>query len=150
MMLRQFNAIVVSLWLLAVLSALITPVALAEQKVTLGDWDVHYIVLPSTFLTPDVAKAYGLQRSRYQSLINISVLDSKSQLAQSVVVSGTAKNLLGNVRKLEFQEVKEQQSIYYLAQLPLDGEELWRFEITVRHGDTSETLKFKQKLYIEE
>ena len=121
----------------------------AEQKVQLGNWDVHYIVLPSTVLTPAVAKAYGLQRSRYQAFVNISVLDSQTQQAQSVVVSGTATDLLGNVRQLEFQQVNEQQSIYYLAQFSIDAEELWRFEINLRHGNTSEQFKFKQKMFIE-
>ncbi|WP_438864553.1 DUF4426 domain-containing protein [Neptunicella sp.] len=121
----------------------------AEQFKTLDNWDVHYIVLPSTFITPEISKAYGLQRSKYQSLVNISVLDSQTKEAQSVVITGTAKNLLGQVRQLDFQEVKEQQAIYYLAQFTLDNDELWRFEITIRHGNDSQTLAFKQKLYVE-
>ncbi|WP_416307606.1 DUF4426 domain-containing protein [Neptunicella sp. SCSIO 80796] len=138
----SFKSIIASLLLLC-------SVTHAEQLEKLGPWDVHYIVIPSTFITPEISKAYGLQRSKYKALINISVLDSQSKEAQSVVVSGTAKNLLGQIRQLDFQEVKEQQSIYYLAQFTIDDDELWRFDITVRHGNDSQKLMFKQKVYAE-
>lgn len=121
----------------------------AEQFEKLGNWDVHYIVLPSTFIAPDIAKNYQIQRSKYQPLVNISVLDSDSKDAQSVAISGTATNLLGQVKQLEFQQVKEQNAIYYLAQFNVQDEELWRFNIEVRHGNQSQTLKFKQKIYVE-
>ena len=35
----------------------------AEQKKTLGNWDVHYMVVGTPFLTPDVAANYGIVRS---------------------------------------------------------------------------------------
>lgn len=125
---------------------LASPVTLAEQYETLGPWDVHYIVLNSTFLQPDIAKAYKIQRSKYNAFINISVLDSDSQKAQSVVVSGTARNLLGNTKELKFREVQEQDAIYYLAQLAFRDLETYRFDIEVRHGNNVENLRFQQKL----
>lgn len=121
----------------------------AEQMKKLGDWDVHYIALGTTFLTPEVARAYGIQRSRYNGLLNISVLDSNSKTAQSVAMTGTAKNLLGVVKKLSFKEVKEGDAIYSLAVLPFRNEEQYQINIDIRHGNQQQKLSFKHKFYVE-
>lgn len=121
----------------------------AAQFETLGKWDVHYIVLNSTFLQPNIAQQYGIQRSKYNAFVNISVLDHNSQEAQDVVVQGVAKNLLGVQKTLEFEQVKEQQAIYYLAQLPFDHRETYQFTIKVFKGNEQQTLNFKQKLLID-
>ena len=83
----------------------------------LGDWEVHYIAFPSTFLQPNIAKHYGLERSKYSGVINISVLDSrhKDKPAQQVEIVGQARNLLGNTVSLDFKEVVEGDAVYYIA-----------------------------------
>jgi hypothetical protein len=130
------------------LMALMLPLsAIAEQKKTLGNWDVHYIVLNTTFLEPQVAKAYDLVRSRNNALVNISVLDRRSKEAQSVVMTGAASNLLGRKTSLEFRKIQEGDSIYYLSVLPFDDEELYRFDIQIVAGKNNQRLKFQQKLY---
>ena len=119
----------------------------AEQKKTLGNWDVHYIAVESTFLTPEVARAYGIVRSKNSVLINISVLDKSTKKAQSVAVMGSARNLLGTEKELSFKEVVDGDAIYYLAILPIRDEEHYRFNIRLRQGNTQQTLKFEQKVY---
>lgn len=130
----------------AVLLLLNSAFAHAEQFKRLGNWDVHYIVLNSTFLQPNIAKQYDIQRSKYNAFVNISVLDKASKAAQDVVVSGEAKDLLGNIKKLTFSQVKEQNAIYYLAQFPFDDNEMYRFSVRVQHGNDTQTLKFQQRL----
>ncbi len=124
----------------------IAPVS-AEQKATLGDWDVHYMVVNTSFLTPEVASRYGLVRSKYNALVNISVLDSDTQKAQRVSVTGEAKNLLGTTRKLSFKKVEDGDAIYYLAVVPFRDQETFRFNIDLRLGNEQQTLTFRQKLY---
>ena len=121
----------------------------AEQKKTLGNWDVHYMVVGTPFLTPDVAANYGIVRSKFNALINISVLDSKTGTAQRADVTGVAKNLIGNSKKLTFKKVEEGDAIYYLAMLPFRDQETFRFEIDVRKGSNQQTLKFQQKMYVD-
>lgn len=121
----------------------------AEQFKTLGSWDVHYIVINTSFLTPEIARAYGLQRSKYQGLVNISVLDKTSHQAQSVSVMGEATNLLGTQKDLVFKEVQDGDAIYYLAVLPFRHDEQYRFNVDIRHGNETETLTFKHKFYSE-
>lgn len=119
----------------------------AEQKQTLGNWDVHYIAFPSTMLTPEIATQYKLQRSKYNSIVNISVLDSTSQQAQKVALTGQAKDLMGRQRVLEFSEVSEGDAVYYLAQFPFSHEQRYWFTITVRRGNEQQQLKFDQVFY---
>lgn len=124
-------------------------VAHAEQSKALGDWEVHYMVLNSTFLTPQVANAYAIKRSNYNALINISVLDKSDKTAQSVAIMGSATNLLGTEKKLNFKQVEEGEAIYYLAELSYRDQEQYRFQITITRGNQTQTLKFEQKLYTE-
>ncbi len=122
----------------------------AEQKQRLGDWDVHYMVVNTPFLTPEVAASYGIVRSKYNALVNLSVLDASSGEAQRVSLSGTATNLLGSSHTLNFKKVEEGDAIYYLAVLPFRDQETFRFSIEVQKGNDSHTLSFKQKLYVDE
>jgi hypothetical protein len=119
----------------------------AEQKRTLGSWDVHYIALNTTFLTPKVAKQNGILRSKFNGLINISVLDRQDKTAQSVVMTGEAKNLIGVVKKLMFKQVKEGKAVYYLAVLPFSDREQYRISIEINNGLEQQTLKFQHKFY---
>lgn len=121
----------------------------AEQKEQLGQWDVHYIVVNSTFFSPEIARQYGVVRSKYNALVNISVLDARSQKAQTVGMQGTATNLLGTEKELAFKKVQEGDAIYYLAVFNFRNEETYRFNIEIRRGDTVETLKFQQKMYVD-
>lgn len=122
--------------------------SLAEQKFVKNDWDIHYIAFPSSFLQPEVARQYKLQRSKYMAVVNISVLDNKNDdKAQNVFVNGTAKNLLGQSKPLVFTKVTEGDAIYYLAQLKYNNEEVYNFNIDVQAGNRTETIKFSKKLY---
>ena len=138
------------LYLLLLFATVLAFEAHAEQKVTKGDWDIHYIAFPSSFLDADVANSYGLQRSRYMAVINISVLDNtKDDKAQNVYVTGTAKNQLGQTKRLEFKKVKEEQAIYYLSQLKHIDREVYTVQVKVQRGDREETIKFTKKFYVE-
>jgi hypothetical protein len=119
----------------------------AEQKQELGSWDVHYIALNTTFLTPEVAKQYGIVRSKFNALINISVLDRLDKSAQSVILTGEAKNLIGVIKKLKFKQVTEGKSIYYLAVLPFSDQEQYRISVNVNDGVEQKNLKFQHKFY---
>lgn len=124
--------------------------ASAEQKQRLGDWDVHYMVVDTPFLTPEVAASYGIVRSKYNALINLSVLDASSGEAQRVSVTGNAKNLLGTSHSLTFKKVEEGDAIYYLAVLPFRDQETFRFTINIQKGNNTRTLTFKQKMYVDD
>ena len=47
------------------------PGAGGTKKVDYGDYEIHYIAVPNTLLEPDIAKAYGLERSKLTGMLNI-------------------------------------------------------------------------------
>jgi len=125
--------------------------ASAENMKTLGSMNVHYMAIGSTFFTPEIAKVYGITRSRYNGLINISVLDNTKAgtPAKTVSISGKAKNNLGQFKTIEFTEVKEGSAIYYLAQIKYANEETMHFTLSINDGKEQQILKFSQKFYVD-
>ncbi|MEZ1317517.1 DUF4426 domain-containing protein [Pseudomonas fluorescens] len=117
----------------------------SDRQEKFGDTTVHYNTFNSTYLTPEVAKAAELIRSKNQGVINISVLkDGKPQMAQ---VSGTIKDLTSQSVTLNFKQVTEQGAIYYIAQYPVPQQETRTFEIKVQTGDKINTINFNQELF---
>jgi len=133
------------------LGALISTSAFAENMKKMGNMNIHYIALGATFFTPEVARAYGIERSKYNGLVNISVLDNSKEgtPAKVVKITGTARNLLGQKKELDFQEVKEGDAIYYLAQVAYRNDETISFDLIISDGNESHNLKFKQKFYVD-
>jgi len=123
--------------------------ALAEQKQSYGDMDVHYSAFNSGFLQPEIAAATGLVRSKSQGVVNVAVL--KAGTASSAKVSGTVKNLLGQSTALSFKEVKEGKAIYYLAQFPFEQRETLRFTLNVTAADgVPHSFDFNQEFFPDE
>ena len=131
-----------------VLGLFLSPVH-AEQKKVLGPWDVHYIAFDSTMIDAKIAQSYQLQRSKYQAVLNISVLKSSDQKAQQVRISGTATDLTQKQIELNFREVKEGDAIYYLAQVPVHDQKHLNFKLDIWQGTENQKLEFSQVFYID-
>ncbi|WP_417760436.1 DUF4426 domain-containing protein [Shewanella sp.] len=122
----------------------------AEQKLHVGHYDIHYMALPSTFISPAVAQTYGIQRSRYLGLVNIVVIDTESATPSyvSVEINGIATNLLEARFKLKFREMREGSTIYYLAQLPYRDSEEINFDLSIKNkGELNTKLNFTQQFF---
>jgi len=130
--------------------AAISAQASAEIKKDLGDWEVHYIALTTTFLSPEIARANNIVRSGRNALVNISVLNKRTKEAQEVNITGTARNLLGTSKTLEFTQVKEGKAIYYLASVGFSDKEILRFDIDINQGRSNQNLQFQQTMYVED
>jgi len=137
--------------LIVFLAAAFIASATAENMKKMDNINVHYIALGSTFLTPEIAKAYGIERSRYKGLVNISVLDNTQDghPAKTVFISGKARNDVGQIKSLEFMEVKEGDAVYYLAQVNYTHEETIYFDIMITDKGQQHNLKFSQKFYVD-
>lgn len=134
------------------LTASLCGIANAEQKETVGNFDIHYMALGSTFITPSIAKAYGIERSSYTGIINIAVLDvsETGSPAVPVEITGVAKNLLDTRIDLKFKEIREGNAIYYIAQAPYRDNQEIHFNIAIKYGNELNTnLQFKQKFYVD-
>ena len=123
---------------------------MAAQFQSYANLEVHYIALTSTFLQPDIAQRYAIKRSKYNAIINISVLDKDAgNKAVSAEIRGTGQNLLGQSHDLNFIEIKEGKAVYYIADYPFSNEEIVNFSITIKAQDKTNTLKFQHKFYVD-
>jgi hypothetical protein len=120
--------------------------AIAERKQSFGDLDVHYSAFNSSFLQPEIASAVGLSRSKTQGVVNISVLKTGQPTAARV--SGEMRNLLGQIHSLRFKQVTEGEAIYYLAQFPIEQQEMLRFNLKIQaDGGSIHSLDFNQEFF---
>lgn len=139
----MYKTIINALWVSLLL--VMTPVSHADET-KIGSWTVHHTALPSTFLTPDIARTNRIERSRYNGLLNIAVLDENGKSVQ-VNMSGQGKTLIGTVRKLEFQTIREGDSIYYIAQYPYRNEDNVLFTIDIQSPTQGGELSFRHTFY---
>ncbi len=116
-----------------------------------GDISVYYSVVNTSFLTPQVAKDYGINRAGNLGLVNIAIRNTQANKPLSAEVDGNAYNLAGQNKSLAFKEVKEEGAIYYLATVRFSNMENLSFELNVRIDGTQEVLpiRFKQTMYVD-
>jgi hypothetical protein len=141
----------------ALLLSLISVSVSAEQKLVFGEYEIHYMGLSSSFLTPEVAKMYDIPRSGSLGFLNIAVLQKSKgdQLpaALDAELKGSIRNLIGQSRELEFRRIREGQSIYYISTFRFDDGDMYNFELDVVPSNAKQKnfdVKFSQRFYTEE
>lgn len=100
-----------------------------------GDYQVHWSVLPSTFLSPEVAKANDLQRSKGIGIVNISIMQEQDNGALKPVsgqVEGKVSNDIQQINFLAFRRIQEGDAVYFIAEYQYRSGELMTFNITAR------------------
>lgn len=138
--------------LLSALAAF-TGLAQAEQKISDGQYEIHYNAFNSSFLQPDVAQRYGLTRSQYRALINVSVLkvnEDGSKTPARALVKGQAANLLQQAQTLEFQQIDEGNAIYYIGGFRFTEDEKLRIDLQVQPDPNAKpySIEFEQTFYV--
>ena len=129
------------------LLVLLPGLARSEQSIHFGPLEVHYVLLASTFLEPEIAARYNIVRARDRGLVNLTVL-SETGAPRSAQLRGVLTNLLGQRIELSFDELRDGPAIYYIASFRYTDAELLRFEIDVATPDEGGgTLRLEQKLY---
>ncbi len=129
----------------------------AEQKQVFGEYEVHYMGLSSSFLTPEVAKIYDIPRSRALGFLNISVLQKTANdelpAALNATVSGKIRNLIGQSRDIEFRRVQEGKAIYYISTFRFDDGDMYNFDLDIVPSNAKQKnfdVKFSQRFYEED
>ena len=133
--------------LLSVAAIIFSPLGVAEQMQRFGQYELHYIVIPTTMLKPEIAAEYDISRGKDRALVNVSVLNREKKAINATII-GDSQNLLGQLQDLDFKQVTEGDAIYYLAEIRFADLEVHRIQIEATAPDGKSTLlKFNQKLY---
>ena len=113
-------------------SVLLSFAAFAENSTQTNGYTIHHNALTTDTLSPQVASAYGIQRSRNRGMVNISVIRDEPGTTGTPVsaeVELVARNLLGQERDIPLREVREETAIYYIADFPVSNREQLVFKI---------------------
>ena len=131
-----------------------TAVASGGQRIVSAPWEAHYMVLPTTALSAEIAARNGITRSNTQAFVNISILDSRESPAKPhpAQLSGQVLNLLGQPTTLEFRTITEGQAIYHIAVFRFTHRERLRFRLNYLPGGETRAieLNFDQTIYRED
>ena len=127
--------------------------AQAEQYRQFGDYRIHYSAFKSDLISPEVAKAHGLTRSRYRATINITVQKKSGEngyVPVSAKVEGTARDIHSRIRNLDMQEVREGNVIYYLAEFPIIDKQRLTFDIRVipEGEEVAHSISFERQFFV--
>lgn len=133
------------------LFALLSEPAVAEEQ-DFGDYTVNYVTVYSNFLNPEIADRYGIVRSARNAFVNITVLKEDGSIGTPVNarITGVKANFIGQSETLDFIEIQEGESFYYIGQFEFSNAENLRFTLSIQpenNGPTFE-LSWTAQMYI--
>lgn len=142
-----------------VLSCLLLPLAAAgvqaQQSERFDSYELHFSVVNTTFLDPEVASQYGIVRGKRRGIVNIAVREHVKGRADAeattlpMELTGRTWDLIAE-QPLEFIEINEGSAVYYIGEFRFINRE-WRwFELSFRPqgAERTYTHRFKRQLYI--
>ena len=114
-----------------------------------GNYEVHYNALRTDSLTPEVARAYGIQRSANRVMLNVTALRKEADHAPRKPAEADVKvdayNLNGQLKNIEMRRVSEGEAIYYIGEVSISGVEILVFDIAVTPTGEAPPLRMKFK-----
>ncbi len=146
--------------IVAILVLSLTSYAMAGELRTDDGYVIYYNALDTTMIPKEVARAYGIVRSKNRAMLNVSVrkggkgslLKTKAVLAK---VTAHAANLTGQLKNLKMRRIEEgnadQRAIYYIAVFSITNEEMWNFTINVEPENKAKVqeIKFRQQFFVD-
>jgi hypothetical protein len=118
----------------------------AENSTSVGGFTVHHNAFTADTLTPEVAKAYGFQRSKYRGLLNVSVIKEEPGTTGKPVpaqVEAKIMALTGQSSALAMREIKDGDAVYYIGEFPVHNEQKIDFAIEVTPQGLDETIMMR-------
>lgn len=108
--------------------------AWAENATQVNGYTIHHNALTTDSLSPKVASAYSIQRSKGRGMVNISILKDKENSTGTPVAGNvklSSRNLIGQKRDIPLREIREGEAIYYIADFPVGHREQLVFDVEV-------------------
>lgn len=124
-------------------------VSSAETFQEFGNFEIHFNALRTDTLTPDIARAYGIQRSTNRVMLNVTVLrkdaDHAPRKPVEAQVTVDAYNLNGQLKNMDMRRISEGEAIYYIGEVGISGTEILVFDISVVPSGEASPMKVKFK-----
>ncbi|MDW7745826.1 DUF4426 domain-containing protein [Halomonas sp.] len=137
------------------LALLLTLPAQAQQYEQVGDYQIHYSAVNTSFLPEEVAREHGIQRSQVMALLNVSVmeeLEDGSTRPVTASVDGRIGGLEGgDATPLSFRSLRIGDTPSQVAVFRIHEDEPMRFDLRVRYDRNAAPaeVSFIQRFYID-
>ena len=115
----------------------------------IGNHVVHFSAQLTEQLPPEVARAYGILRSKNRAMLNVAVLEAATGKPVTADITVKTVNLNGQLKNVVLRKIQEQEAIYYIGETSVANQETLIFDITVTPEGSSEaaTVRFKRQFY---
>lgn len=121
--------------LLVSLFLLMPMMASAENSTKIPGHTVHHNVITTDFLSPSIASAYRIVRSKNRGMINISVIKDEvgtTGIPVTAEINARVINLIGQQRPIRLKEIREGKAIYYIGDFIIPSSERLVFMLEVK------------------
>jgi len=118
----------------------------------IGDYVVHFSAQSTDQLTPEIARAYNIVRSKNRAMLNVSIIRKSDNRSVTGNVSVKTVNLTGQLKSVTMRKIEEPGdvvAIYYIGETPVANRETLVFDISVTpEGSTQASdVRFKRQFY---
>lgn len=118
-----------------------------------GKHIIYFNAINSDFITPEIARAYNITRSKNRALINVSIHKKNadgSKTPVSAELNATVSNLTGQLKNVDWRKIEEdQKAIYYIGLIGITNGETLIFDMKVLPEGEQDAIpvKFQQRLF---
>jgi len=121
----------------------------AASDVDIGDHVVHFSAQSTDQLPPEVARAYGIVRSKNRAMLNVSVLSEGTHTAVTADVAVRTVNLAGQLKNVTMRKIQEGDAIYYIGETGIANRETLIFNISITPEGATEAsdVSFTREFY---
>ncbi len=120
-----------------------------ENQKVFGNYTIHANALTTDQLAPEVAREYGIVRSKGKAMLNIVITKGEANEPVTGTVTAVAKNLTNQIKDMEMLEIIEQDAIYYIGVISVDNEETIVFNIDATPANENQPflLSYRQQFF---
>jgi len=116
---------------------------------TIGDHVVHFNAQSTDQLTPEVARALNIVRSKNRAMLTVSVIHAADQRPVTAAVAVKAVNLTGQLKNITMRKIEEGEAVYYVGEIAVANRENVVFDISVTPEgvDHASDLRFQREFF---
>lgn len=111
-----------------------------------GDLDVNYNVIATDTLAPQVAKAYGIKRSKNRLLLTVAASRPDERGVPRAVnadVTAYTVNMIEQHRKIKMRRIVEGEAVYFIGDFGFATPDFLRFTISVTEPGSGKPHKIE-------
>lgn len=126
-----------------------------ESTRDFGEYVVYFNAINTDQLTEEIARRHDIIRSKSRALLNVSIHrknDGGTPAAVTGAVTASAANLNAQFKTMTLRELREENAIYYVGELPITDGEALTFTVEAIPTGESEPLvvRFKKQFFVDE